>query len=89
MAVIPSKGCHPERSEGSRAHSSSRPTSHSLGTCGYSPEIQGEFIVQVLRNILCHSISLVVHRHDVAFLSVRQAALPVAMPPNRPAGREH
>ena len=45
--------------------------------------------MQGLRDTLCHCTFLVFHRHDVVCLSVRRAALPVAMPPNRPVGRVH
>jgi hypothetical protein len=62
------------------------PFSH---VCTEHSERQEEFIVRVLRDTLCHGTSLVVHRHYVVFLSVRQAALPLAMPPNRPVGSEH
>jgi len=48
-----------------------------------------DFLVQLLRDTRGHAISLVAHRYDVESLSVRRAAQPVAMPPNRQAGREH
>ena len=48
-----------------------------------------DFLVQLLRDTQCHSISLVAHRYDAESLSVRRAALPFAMPPNRPEEREH
>jgi hypothetical protein len=45
-----------------------------------------EFLVQLMKD---HAISLVAHRYDVGSLSVRRAALPFAMPPNRLEEREH